>query len=165
VPSTAAINRGGGKKAVQSKTVHAAAHAITQPEDKKEGKISKKNKSNYFRIIVRPKDEFSSFRYQDVGEPGHIQRLTGRRQDGSWDTQAWLISKQDAHVEDDRLITDTKEARELVKQLEADLKYVRENVFEAKSFRNVPQKVGTRAKKHDVRRENIRDAITARMSR
>lgn len=81
----------------------------------------------YYRIIVSPKEEFTDFRYHDVGKPGHIQRLAGKRQDGSWDTQAWLISKEDAHVENGKLIADTEDAKKVLEglgfeptQIEAD---------------------------------------------
>jgi hypothetical protein len=70
--------------------------ALAQPEGKKRAKPGTKGEGDYFRIVVRTKDEFATFRTQDVGEKGHILRLAGKRSRGSWDTQAWLISKDDA---------------------------------------------------------------------
>jgi len=49
---------------------------------------------------VRPGADFSSFRYHDVGRPGHILRLAGHRPSGTWADAAWLIAKRDAHVEE-----------------------------------------------------------------
>ena len=46
--------------------------ALAQPEGRKRAKPGTKGEGDYFRIMVRPKDEFSTFRYQDVGEKGHI---------------------------------------------------------------------------------------------
>lgn len=68
---------------------------------KRRAKPGTKGEGDYFRIVVRNKNEFATFRYQDVGEKGHILRLAGKRNSGSWDTQAWLISKDDAHMEGD----------------------------------------------------------------
>src|SRR5437588_12554465 len=81
-------------------------HSLAQPEGRKRAKPGTKGGGDYFRIVVRPKEEFTTFRYHDVGGPGHIQRLAGKRESGSWDTQAWLISKQDAHIENETLIAD-----------------------------------------------------------
>jgi len=53
---------------------------------------------------VRPGADFSSFRYHDVGRPGHILRLAGHRPSGTWADAAWLIAKRDAHVEEGKLV-------------------------------------------------------------
>lgn len=86
----------------------------------------------YYRIIVRPKEEFTNFRYHDVGKPGHIQRLAGQRQNGSWDTQAWLISKQDAHIEKDKLVPDSQDAKQVLAEIGSEPKYLDGDRFEAK---------------------------------
>src|SRR5450759_313335 len=91
--------------------------ALAQPEGRKRAKPGTKGEGEYFRIVVRTKDEFATFRYQDVGEKGHILRLAGKRSSGSWDTQAWLISKDDAHIESDTLVADTDDARRLIEVL------------------------------------------------
>lgn len=86
------------KKAQQKwKSMSQREHARAQPEGRKRAKPGVKGEGEFFRIMVRPKEEFQTFRTQDVGEAGHIERLAGKRESGSWDTQAWLISKQDAH--------------------------------------------------------------------
>ncbi|KKW35696.1 hypothetical protein A2852_00360 [Candidatus Adlerbacteria bacterium RIFCSPHIGHO2_01_FULL_54_23] len=43
-------------------------------------------KGKFYRIEVRPKGDFFSFRNQDVGKKGGLERLAGRRSSGSWDT-------------------------------------------------------------------------------
>jgi hypothetical protein len=72
---------------------------------------------HFYHIQIRPSSEFVSFRTQDVGRKGHIQRVAGRRPSGSWATIKWLIAKQDAHVEGEQLVADTAAARTLIKKL------------------------------------------------
>lgn len=93
-------------------------------------------KGRYFRVIIRPKEEFDLFRTQDVGERGHIQRVAGRRSSGSWDTQAWLISKDDAHVEKDRLVADSEEAKELLDKLGTRPVRAKADILKAKTIRH-----------------------------
>jgi hypothetical protein len=106
----------------------------SKPKGRKRAKPGTKGEGDYFRITVRPKEEFSTFRYHDVGEKGHIQRLAGRRSNGSWDTHVWLISKEDAHLEGDSLIPDTEDARNLIESLGSKPKHIKEDVFEAKDL-------------------------------
>jgi len=42
---------------------------------------------------------------------------SGKRSSGSSDDRKWLISKEDAHVEKDRLVPDTADARKVLKAL------------------------------------------------
>src|SRR5919204_6414091 len=74
-------------------------HARAQPEGRKRKKPGTGGQGDYFHVTVRDKKDFVTFRTQDVGEPGHVQRVAGKRESGSWDTATWLISKEDAHVE------------------------------------------------------------------
>lgn len=71
---------------------------------------------NFYRIEINSKKEFVKFRYQDVGERGHIERLAGQRDNGEWHTHAWLIDKKDAHIENNSLIPDADDAKELFKK-------------------------------------------------
>jgi hypothetical protein len=137
-------------------------HALAQPEGRKRAKPGTKGEGDYFRIVVRPKDEFVTFRYQDIGKPGHILRLAGKRQSGTWDTQAWLISKHDAHLSDGKLIADTDDAKEILDNLGSKPKQVKEDIFEAKDRPNVPEEEKpTPAQKH-ARMENIEKAQASR---
>src|SRR5881227_228410 len=72
-------------------------HAQAQPEGRKRKKPGTGGEGDYYHVGVRPKDDFVTFRTQDVGEPRHIQRVAGKRESGSWGTVKWLISKEDAH--------------------------------------------------------------------
>jgi hypothetical protein len=140
-------------------------HALAQPEGRKRAKPGTKGEGDYFRIVVRPKEEFTTFRYQDVGEKGHIQRLAGKRSSGSWDTQAWLINKDDAHLEGATLVADTDDARKLIDTLGTKPKHVKGDVFEAKDRPNVPESKKPTEAQQRARLENIKKAQQARRTR
>ncbi len=95
----------------------------------------------YFHIVVRPKWEFVDFRNHDVGEPGHIQRLTGRRENGNWDTHAWLISKEDAHLHGGRIIADSEGAKQVLEQLSTEPVQIKNDLFEAHDRVNIPERL------------------------
>ena len=62
----------------------------------KSGKRTRKapgsgGQGEYYHVEVRPGDDFVTFRTQDVGDPGHVQRVAGKRESGSWATVKWLI--------------------------------------------------------------------------
>lgn len=137
-------------------------HALAQPEGRKRAKPGTKGEGDYFRIVVRPKDEFTMFRYQDVGEKGHIQRLAGKRSSGSWDTQAWLISKDDAHLDGATLVADTDDARKLIDTLGTKPKHVQGDIFEAKDRPNIPESKKPTEAQQRARLENIKKAQQAR---
>ncbi len=139
-------------------------HASLEPKRRKRAKPGTKGEGEYFRIVVRPKDEFATFRYQDVGEKGHILRLAGKRSSGSWDTQAWLISKDDAHIESDALVADTDDARRLIKALGSKPTHIEGDVFEAKVRPNVPKSKKPTEAQQRARLENIKKARQARRS-
>src|SRR5260221_9165363 len=73
-------------------------HARAQPQGRGRKKPGTTGEGEFFRIQVRPKAEFVTFRTQDGGEKGHVERVAGKRQSGSWSTQDCVISKHDAHV-------------------------------------------------------------------
>jgi hypothetical protein len=56
-------------------------------KDQTRKKPGSAGKGDYYHIEVRPKSEFVSFRTQDVGRKGHIQRVAGKRSSGSWSTR------------------------------------------------------------------------------
>jgi hypothetical protein len=139
--------------------------AFARPEGKKRAKPGTKGEGDYFRIVVRSKDEFATFRYQDVGEKGHILRLVGKRSSGSWDTQVWLISKDDAHIESDTLVADTDDARRLFETLGSKPTHVEGDVFKAKDRPNVAESKKPTEAQQRARLENIKKAQQARRSR
>lgn len=137
-------------------------HALAQPEGRGRAKPGTKGEGDYYRIIVREKDEFSTFRYHDVGDKGHILRLAGKRSSGSWDTQTWLISKADAHIEGDTLVPDTEDARGLLDELGSKPKHLKGDIFKAKDRPNVPEKKKPTEAQQRARAANIKKAQQAR---
>jgi len=110
------------------------------------------------------KEEFTIFRYHDVGEKGHIMRLAGRRSSGSWDTHAWLISKEDAHIEGDTLVGDTDDAKKLIETLGSKPLHRKGDIFEAKDRPNVPESKKPTDAQMKAWLENIKKAQNARWS-
>ena len=98
-------------------------------------------RGNYYHIEVREGDDFETFRTQDVGDPGHLQRVSGKRASGSWATVKWLVGKEDAHVEDGKLVGDR---------------------FKSKPRQNVAERAKPTAAQQRARRQNIKKAQTAR---
>lgn len=121
-----------------------------------------KGTGEYFRIIVRPKGQFKSFRMQDVGEPGGLERLAGHRSSGSWATHAWLISKDKAHIEGDKLIADDKDAKNLLKSLGSTPVHTKGDIFKAKDRKNVAEKSKPTAAQKKAWAANIKKAQAAR---
>jgi hypothetical protein len=141
------------------------AHSRAQPEGGKRKKPGAGGEGEYYHVAVRPKEDFVTFRTQDVGKPGHIQRVAGKRQSGSWDTVKWLISKHDAHIEDGRLIADTKEAKQVLGDLASPPRRARGDLFEARPRRNVPEREKPTPAQQRARRANIQKAQAARHDR
>lgn len=95
-------------------------------------------KGKFYRIELRPKAQFSSFRVQDVGKKGGLERLAGHRKSGSWATASWLISKDKANVVNGRLtITGAKE-KSVLKQIKGPIVHIKGDIFRAHP-RNVPE--------------------------
>ena len=136
--------------------------SLAQPEGKERAKPGTTGEGSYYRIVVRPKEQFTSFRTQDVGDPGGLQRITGRRSSGSWATQAWLISKEYAHIEGGELVADNEETKELLKSLGSQTVHEKGDIFTAKDRRNVPEKDKPTPAQKKARLENIRKAQAAR---
>jgi hypothetical protein len=137
-------------------------HSLAQPEGRKRSKPGTTGEGDYFRIVVRPKQQFTTFRTQDVGEPGGLQRLAGKRSSGSWDTQAWLISKDDAHMEGEQLVADSEDAKNLLDRLGSKPIHEKGDVFKAKSRPNVPEKDKPTKAQQQARQENIKKAQATR---
>lgn len=100
-----------------------------------------KGEGEYYRIVVRPKWDFVDFRYHDVGETGHIQRLAGLRKNGHWATHAWLIGKTDAHLYGGRIIADSEGAKEVLENLSSEPVQIKGDLFEAKDRENIPERL------------------------
>lgn len=115
----------------------------------------------YYRVAVRPESEFVSFRTQDVGHKGHIQRVAGRRPSGSWATVTWLIAKEDAHVQSGRLVPDTADVRKLITQLGSRPVHTQGDRFRATDRPNVPERSKPTAAQRRARSANIKKAQAA----
>jgi hypothetical protein len=137
-------------------------HAASQPEGRGRKKPGTTGEGNYYHIEMRPKDEFTTFRTQDVGEHGHLQRVAGKRSSDSWSTAKWLINKEDAHVENGKLIPDTKDAKDLLKKLGSEPRHLSGDRFKAKDRPNVPERAKPTPAQTRARRENIKKAQAAR---
>jgi len=119
-------------------------------------------KGEYYHIEVRPKSQFVSFRTQDVGRKGHIQRVAGKRSSGSWSTAKWLIGKEDAHVQGGKLVLDTKAAKEVIKQLGSQPAHMIGDRSKASPRPDVPERAKPTPAQQRARRENIKKAQAAR---
>ncbi len=137
-------------------------HALAQPQGRARAKPGTKGTGRFYRITVRPKGKFVSFRIHDVGKKGHLERVAGKRASGSWDTQAWLIGKSDAHMEKGVLVADSKDAKELLSKLQTKPKHIKGDVFEAKPRRNIPEKDKPTPAMKKAQKENIKKAQKAR---
>ena len=117
---------------------------------------------DYYHVEVRPGNDFVTFRTQDVGDPGHVQRVAGKRESGSWATVKWLIGKEDAHISGDSLVGDTREAKEVIKQLGSKPVHKKGDLFEAKPRRNVAERSKPTSAQKKARSQNIKKAQSAR---
>ncbi|KUK76984.1 MAG: Uncharacterized protein XD93_0605 [candidate division WS6 bacterium 34_10] len=136
--------------------------AIAQPQGRKRAKPGTKGKGDYYRIVVRDKNQFSSFKTHDVGDKGGIQRIAGHRPSGSWDTQAWLISKKMAKKVGDTLESIDKDVKKVLKELGSKPKHLKGDIFEAKPRPNVPEKDKPTKAQQNAREKNIKKAQKAR---
>lgn len=136
--------------------------ARKQPEGRSRQKPGSTGKGAYYHVAVRPKTDFVTFRTQDVGAPGHIQRVAGKRASGSWATVAWLISKEDAHIARGELRPDTPEARELLETLGAKPQQIKGDRFAAKPRPNVPEAAKPTPAQRRAQQANIKKAQEAR---
>ena len=140
-PKQTQASRANIKKAQAAwKAMSHRQHALAQPQGRKRAKPGTKGGGDYYRIVVRPKEQFVTFRIHDIGDPGGLQRVAGKRSSGSWATQAWLISKEIAHIENDTLVADDKDATNLLDTLGSIPKHQKGDIFVAKDRRNVPEK-------------------------
>jgi len=129
-----------------------------QPEGRTRQKPGSTGMGEYYHIEVRPKGEFVTFRTQDVGKRGHIERVAGKRSSGSWATVKWLIGKEDAHIKNGQLIPDTKGAKQVLKQLGSKPVHVRGDRFKAKPRPNVPERAKPTPAQRRAQQESIKKA-------
>ena len=143
-PSKGGTTRGRGTApAVKARAAKAsrakASRAKTSSAKTSRAKPGAKGGGRFFHIELRPSREFISFRVQDVGAPGGVERVAGLRANGSWDTAKWLVEKTHAHLVDDRLVADSVEARKLLTSLGSQPVHVAGDRFKAKPRRDIPE--------------------------
>jgi len=149
-------------QAVWKKMTH-RQHALAQPEGRARKKPGTTGRGKFYRVEVRPKNEFTSFRIQDVGKKGDLERLAGRRSSGSWDTQTWLVSKRIAHMTaDKKLMIDDPRARSFLKQIRGPITHIKGDVFKARPRKNVPESAKPTLKQRRAQKANIKKAQMAR---
>jgi hypothetical protein len=110
----------------------------TKPSSRR-AKPGSSGEGDFYHIEIRPTTDFRSFRTQDVGRRGGIERVAGKRGGGSWDTQKWLISKELAHVENGQLVPDNKHARKVLEGLGSKPVQVSGDRFRAAPRRKVSE--------------------------
>jgi hypothetical protein len=137
------------------------ARSRAQPEGSRRRKPGSTGGGGYFHVEVRPKTEFITFRTQDVGRKGHLQRVAGKRSSGSWDDQKWLISKADAHVERGRLVADSPDVAKVLAVI-GPARHVAADRFKGHPRRNVPEKDKPTAAQKRAQQANIRKAQAKR---
>ncbi len=131
---------------------------------KRRAKPGTRGKGRYYRIVLRPKSSFKSFRVQRVGSGG-TERLAGRRRDGSWNTQAWLIPKSSAHVSSGTLVGNTAKVKSILSKLGSKARRVTADVFKAKPRRDIPESQKPTPAMRRAQRRNIRKAQRTRRRR
>jgi len=73
----------------------------------------------------------------------------------------WLISKEDAHVEDDRLIPDSADAREVLQTLGSTPTHIDGDRFKARPRPNVPEDEKPTPAQRRAQKRNIKKAQAA----
>jgi hypothetical protein len=120
-----------------------------------------RGQGGYFHIQVRPRSDFVFFRNQDVGRRGGIERVAGRRKNGSWDTQKWLIGKSEAHCEGKKLAPDSAGARKVLEQLGSAPRHLGGDRFISKPRRNIAESAKPTPAMRRAQRTNIKKAQAA----
>jgi hypothetical protein len=136
--------------------------SLRQPEGRSRKKPGVGKSGKYYRIIIRPKSEFTTFRTHDVGRSGHTQRIAGKRSSGSWATHTWLIDKKDAYVKNGYLKSNSSKIKKVLQNLRGPIKKLKGDVFQAKPRKNIPEKDKPTKKQQMARKENIKKAQNAK---
>ncbi len=137
-------------------------HSLAQPEGRSRLRPGVGGKGHYYRIELRPRGKFVSYRLQDVGRSGHTKRLAGRRASGSWDTKSWLIHKNDAHVVKGKLIIVAAKAKTILRRIRGPIRHLKGDIFHAKPRLNIPESKKPTAAQRRAYLRNIKKAQQAR---
>ncbi|MBS3087356.1 hypothetical protein J4226_02065 [Candidatus Pacearchaeota archaeon] len=138
-------------------------HALAQPEGRARKKPGMGGKGKFYRVVVRPKSEFVSFKTHDIGDKGHVERIAGKRSSGSWATQAWLVDKKEAHMATNGyLVGDSEDVRSVFAKLRRKPRHLKGDIFEAGPGVNVPERLKPTPAIKKARTKNIKKAQAAR---
>ena len=143
------------------RSMSSRARSRAQPQGRGRAKPGSKGGGGFFHIQVRPKNEFQTFRTQDVGKRGGIERVAGKRSSGSWSTQKWLIGKDHAHIARGKLVADTPDARRILAMLGSEPRRISGDRFRAQDRPNVPERLKPTSAQRRARWTNIRKAQAA----
>ena len=163
VKQIAAAKKNVKKAQAKWKSMTHRQHALAQPEGRARKKPGMGGAGKFFRIVVRPKSEFTSFRTQDVGEKGHVERIAGRRPSGSWATQAWLFDKKEAHMASNGyLVGDSEDVKDVISKLRRKPRHLKGDIFEAGPRVNIPERLKPTPAMKRAQTKNIKKAQAAR---
>jgi hypothetical protein len=127
--------------------------AVQPAEGLKRRRPGTTGEGHYYHIEIRSKRNFQDFRTEDVGRKGHIQRVAGQRANGTWETVKWLIAKTDAHIEDGRLVPESRNARMVFKELASDPVHVKGDRFKTIGRQAAPKKAKPAARRQRAAKE------------
>ena len=154
--------RGGRQRTGKRAGDGAAAGTPVRQRGRRRAKPGASGGGDYFHIEVRPRRLFVTFRNQDVGGRGGIERVAGQRASGSWDTQKWLIGKTHAHMARGRLVPDSAEAAKLfTKMLGSVPVHLDGDRFRAKPHRKLPASAKPTPAQRRASKRNIAKAQAA----
>ena len=147
---------------IQQRQANKQSHKRSSVWNTARKKPGSTGRGDYYHILVRPERDFEIFRTQDVGRRGHIQRVAGQRSSGYWSTVKWLIGKEDAHIHGNKLVPDTKDARNVIEQLGSQPVHLVGDRFKAKPRPNIPEDAKPTPAQPRARHTNIKKAQAAR---
>ena len=161
---TSAARRNVTKAQRAWKSMTPRQRALAQPQGRGRKKPGTGGSGKFYRIELRPKSGFTSFRTQDVGAKGGLERVAGRRSSGSWATVAWLIEKKKAKVSaaGELTFTDASDRASMRKAVRGKIMHVKADIFKALPARNVPEKTKPTPAMKRARSANIKKAQAAR---
>lgn len=136
----------------------------TVPARKKPGT---RGSGEFYRIDIRPSGDFATFRTQDVGKKGGLERVAGKRKSGTWATVTWLVSKKHAHVTPSGLlvIDNAKEKASLAKAISGKIVHKKGDIFSAHPVKNVPERAKPTPAMKRAQSANIKKAQKARLAK
>jgi len=111
---------------------------MNTPQRKKPGSTGE---GDYFHVELIPSKELILFKARDVGRKGHSQMVVGQREDGSWATQKWLISKEDAFISDrGELMSENPKVSKILDSFKGDISHNTGDIFMVRSHRAIKKR-------------------------